>query len=61
MGCGCGGRRNKTAVTSVNQAELVVQQRESSENALAVRMASLRAAIHNAGSESQPVSTDESK
>jgi outer membrane murein-binding lipoprotein Lpp len=51
MGCGCGNRRNKTAVTSVNQAALEVQQQESQMNALEVKMASLRAAIHNASSE----------
>lgn len=61
MGCGCGGRRNKVAVTSVNQAELAVQQRESSENALAVRMASLRAAIHNAGSEPEVTVDDKAE
>jgi hypothetical protein len=49
MGCGCGGRR-KNAVTSVNEAELIVQQQES-EEALKRDMASLVAAVHNANSE----------
>lgn len=49
MGCGCGGRR-KNAVTSVNDAELIVQQEES-EEALRIAMQSLTAAVHNANSE----------
>jgi hypothetical protein len=49
MGCGCGGRK-KSAVTSVNQAELELQQQES-ENALQQQMSSLRAAVHNSNSE----------
>lgn len=55
MGCGCGKRRNKVAVTSVNQAELEMQQ-QGSRTALEVKMASLRAAIHNASSEGPAVS-----
>lgn len=60
MGCGCGNRRNKVAVTSVNQAELEMQQ-QGSRTALEVKMASLRAAIHNASSEGPSVSEDQSE
>lgn len=54
MGCGCGGRK-KQAVTSVNQAQLELDQQQRREadmaNDLEQRMASLRAAVHNANSE----------
>jgi len=49
MGCGCGGRK-KMAVTSVNQAELELQQ-QASADALERQMQSLRAAVHNANSD----------
>jgi outer membrane murein-binding lipoprotein Lpp len=61
MGCGCGNRRNKVAVTSVNEAALAVQQQESAQNALEVKMASLRAAIHNASSDAPPASDSETQ
>jgi len=53
MGCGC-GKRTKQAVTSVNHAqEALEQQRREADSAndLEQRMASLRAAVHNANSE----------
>lgn len=49
MGCGCGGRK-KLSVTSVNQAELELQQ-QASADALERQMQSLRAAVHNANSD----------
>jgi len=49
VGCGC-GRRRTTAVTSVNTAELELQQAEEQE-ALARDLESLRAAVYNSQSE----------
>jgi hypothetical protein len=48
VGCGCGGRK-KVAVTSVNAADLYVEQ-QNAEEALRRDMASLVAAVHNANS-----------
>lgn len=49
MGCGC-NKRNKLAVTSVNEADLEALKKDEEAN-LRREMESLRAAIHNTQSD----------